>query len=88
MTPPFPPKTRDAIAAALTSTDRTAFDLACEAAGDPEMLDALLTQWWPVAVLSTDLAAYRRMLDTAAALRAGRPVPLIPWTEVRARLDL
>ena len=88
MTPAIPSRTGEAVAAALTGTDRTAFDRARQAAEDQETLDAVIGHWWAVAVLSADPDAHQRMLDTAAAVRAGIPVPLIPWTEARARLDL
>jgi hypothetical protein len=92
---PIPARTPAEIRAALTGADRAEFERSYQAAlvvaaGDYDLspLRDVLDQWWQVAVLTADPAAHQRMLDTADALRAGRPVPSTPWAAVRVELGI
>jgi hypothetical protein len=51
-------------------------------------LQDVLDPWYDVAVLTADPDAHRRMLDTAAALRAGHRVASTPWATVRTELGV
>lgn len=90
-----PGRTPSEVRTALTGPDRAAFERAYQAAVAQAAMDFDLTpihdvvdQWWQVAALTADPAAHQRTLDTAAALRAGRPVPTIPWDTLRADLGV
>lgn len=92
---PRPSRHPAAIRAALPEDHRDQFDRAYRAAvgraavaENPNAITDTLEHWWRIAVLTADPDAHQRMLDTAAAIRAGIPVPLVSWTDVRARLDL
>jgi hypothetical protein len=91
----IPARTPAEIRAALTGPDRAEFERRYRAALDRAATDYDLTalhdvveEWWQVAVLTADPAAHQRMLDTAAALRAGEPVHSTPWDVVRADLGV
>ena len=93
--PARPGRTPGAIRAALSGADRSEFEHAYQAAVDKAAADYDLTplydvldRWWQVAVLTADPTAHRRMLDMAAALRAGGPVESVPWSTVRADLGI
>jgi hypothetical protein len=92
---PIPSRTPAAIRVVLADSDRTEFEREYQAAltragvdYDLAPVHDLLDRWWQIAVLTADARADRRMLDAAAALRAGRAVPGIPWPVVRADLGL
>jgi hypothetical protein len=90
-----PARTPAEVRAALTGTDRASFERDYQAAlsraaidYDLTPLQDVLNRWWHVAVLTIDEPAHQRMLDTAADLRAGRPVTSAPWSVVRAELGV
>jgi hypothetical protein len=92
---PLPARTPAAVRAALTDSDRTQFEREYQAAVrtaaedyDLAPLQDVLDQWWHVAVLTADPTAHQRMLDTADALRSGRPVASTPWAAVRTELGV
>jgi hypothetical protein len=91
----LPARTPAAVRAALAGADRTQFESEYQAAVstaaedyDLAPLQDVLDQWWHVAILITDPAAHQRMLDTADALRAGRPAASTPWAAVRTQLGV
>lgn len=93
--PQPPARTPAAVRAALTGADCASFEqdyqgALSQAAADYDLtpLHDVIDQWWQVAVLLADQAAHKRMLDTAADLKAGRPVNSTPWSVVRAQLGI
>jgi hypothetical protein len=90
-----PARTPAEVRAALTGSDRADFErdyqaAVARAAADYDLapLHDVIDQWWQVAVLAADQVAHQRMLDTAAALRAGGPVRSTPWAVVRTDLGV
>jgi Family of unknown function (DUF6247) len=92
---PIPARTPAEIRAALDGADRAEFERAYQTALSQAATDYDLTpvqdvvdRWWPIAVLAADPAANRRMLDTAAALRAGDSLRSTSWETVRRDLGV
>lgn len=93
--PGAPAPTPAGIRRALSGADRAGFERdyqeAVARAGrdyDLQPLQDTLERWWPIAVLAADGDAERRMLDTAAALRAGRSAPSTSWESLREDLGV
>ena len=93
--PGVPARTPAGIREALSGTGRADFERAYQAAVaraganyDLQPIHDVLEHWWPIAALAADGAAERRMLDAAAALRAGRPAPSTSWHALREDLGV
>jgi Family of unknown function (DUF6247) len=93
--PGVPPRTPAGVRDALSGADRAAFERAYQAAVaragaayDLQPIQDVLEHWWRIAVLAADRSAERRMLDSAAALRAGRSVPSTSWESLREDLGV
>ena len=93
--PGVPARTPADVRRALAGADRTGFERDYQAAlaragndYDLTPIQDVLERWWRIAVLAADPAANRRMLDTAAALRAGHPAASTSWVAVRDELGV
>lgn len=93
--PRLPARTPAGIRAALEDQDRAHFEEDYRSAlrraaveFDLTGVHEIIEHWWQLAVLRSDRQAHQRTLATAAALRAGDPVPSTPWDQVRADLGI